>query len=120
MFQKCPYDPEDYTILGIQNGYDPKKEFENLGHGRLALDLMLYFVKQNPEKYVQIVLENSCNELKKYACPFVMISLAIAELLCETFCLKPEYPAELVKNRHSVYMKMSFETKDILEVNSLI
>ena len=117
MFQKRPYDPEDYTILGIQNGYDPKKDFENLDHGRLALDLILYFAKQNSEKYVQIVLENSCNEVKKYACPFVKSSLAIVELICETFCLKPEYPAELVRNRPSIYMKMSFESKNILEVS---
>ena len=120
MFQKWPYDPEDYTILGIQNGYDPKKDFEKLDNGRLALDLMLYFAKQNSEKYVKIILENSCNELKKYACPFTTISFAIVELLCDTFCLKPENSPELVINRPSIYMKMSFESKNILEVNSLI
>ena len=116
MFQKRPYDPEDYTILGIKNGYDPKKDFENVDNASLALDLMLYFAKQNPGKYVQIILENSCKELR-HACPFVPSSLEIVKLLCEIFCLKPQDPAECVKSRPSIYVKMAFVSKDILEVN---
>ena len=76
---------------------------------------MLYFTKKNPESYVQIVLENSCNAYK-YACPFVASSLAIVKLLCDMFSLEPENSDKPVVTRTSIYMKMTFETNEILEV----
>ena len=76
---------------------------------------MLYFTKKNPEKYVQIILENSC-DLYKYACPFVASSLAIVKLLCDMFSLEPENSDKPVITRTSIYMKMTFETNEILEV----
>ena len=77
---------------------------------------MLYFTKKSPERYVQIVLENSCN-VNKYACPFVASSLAIVRLLCDMFSLEPEHSDKPVITRTSIYMKMTFETNEILEVS---
>ena len=75
---------------------------------------MLYFAGQYPSKYAQIVLQNSCEYLK-YGCPFVASSIEVVGLLCKTFCLgKEDY--EEINCQGSVFMKMSFDSKEILEV----
>ena len=77
---------------------------------------MMHFAEQNPEKYVQVILENSCKRLR-FSCPFVTSSLAIVKLLCDTFCLQPENDEVSVIDRKSIYMKMTFETNEVLEVS---
>ena len=75
---------------------------------------MLYFAGRYPSKYAQIVLQNSCENLK-YGCPFVASSIEVVGLLCKTFCLgKEDY--ETGNYQYSVFMKMAFDSEQILEV----
>jgi hypothetical protein len=79
---------------------------------------MLYFAEQYPSKYAQIVLPNSCENLNN-ACLFVPSSIEVVGLLCKIFCLgKEDY--ETANYQDSVFMKMSFDSKEILEVIILL
>ena len=106
--------------MGIQNGNNPKQDFENLKHGKLALKLMLYFVEKNPKQYVQTVLKNSCKECC-YACPFIASSLEVVKLMCDTICLENDEHSKAFKsNQNYVFTKIAFENsfENFLEVGT--
>ena len=113
------YDPEDYTILGIQNGDDPKQDFDNMEHAHLSLHMMLYFANRNPDTYVRMVLENSCKYYEQ-PCPLIPISLEIVKLLLVDILglVGNDIPNDLKPSQNSILMKMTLSCKDILEVRS--
>ena len=79
---------------------------------------MLHFAGKYPSNYAQIVLQNSCENLK-HACPFVASSIEVVGLLCKIFCLGIDN-YETGNYQRSVFMKMSFDSKEILEVTIML
>ena len=111
------YDPEDYTILGIQNGDDPKQDFDHVEHASLSLHMMLYFANRNPDTYVRMVLGNSC-KYYEHPCPLIPISLEIVKLLLDDILglVGNNIPNDLKPSQNSILMKMTLSCEDILEV----
>jgi len=73
---------QDYTKLGFKNVKDPSMDFLETPPGILALDCMHYFSRHHLEKYMKVVLENSCRQ-DSHECPFVESSCALVTLLTE-------------------------------------
>ena len=73
---------QDYTKLGFKNVKDPSLDFLQTPPGILALDCMHYFSKHHLEKYMKVVLENSCRQ-DSHECPFVESSCALVCLLTD-------------------------------------
>ena len=67
---------QDYTKLGFKNTKDPSEDFHDTPPGILALDCMDHFAKQHQEKYMKVVLENSCRQ-DNHECPFAEVILFI-------------------------------------------
>ena len=113
------YDPEDYTILGIQHGDDPKQDFDHVEHASLSLHMMLYFANRNPDAYVRMVLGNSCKYYQQ-PCPLIPISLQIVKLLLDDILglVRNNIPNDLEPGQNSILMKMTLSCEDILEVRS--
>jgi len=73
---------QDYTKLGFKNVKDPSGDFLETPPGILALDCMHYFSRHHLEKYMKVVLENSCRQ-DNHECPFVESSCALVTLLTD-------------------------------------
>ena len=104
---------EDYKILGFTSHLDPSQDFQKSSTGNLALNLMTYFAKRYPEKYISFVLDNSncCGDINE--CPFAACSIRLVELICQ-----------ILKIGSSVhkgpYLPMFFSVEDFLGVSSLL
>ena len=73
---------QDYTKLGFKNVKDPSLDFLETPPGLLALDCMHYFSRHHLDKYMKVVLENSCRQ-DSHECPFVESSSALVTLLTD-------------------------------------
>ena len=100
---------QDYTKLGFKNNIDPSNDFMNTPPGILALDCMEHFAKQHQEKYMKVVLENSCRQ-DNHECPFVESSCELVTLLAEILGVgKPQIP------NNTRYHEMFFKVEQPFE-----
>lgn len=56
--------------------------------GALALDAMLYFARNQTDRYTRVVLENS-GRGDDYDCPFARAAIELAKLLCDILKVSP-------------------------------
>ena len=103
--------------MGIQNGDDPKQDFDNVDHANLSLHMMLYFANRYPDKYVRMVLGNTC-QYYEHPCHLIPISLKIVKLLLDDILglVGNNIPNDLEPGQNSILMKMTLSCEDILEV----
>ena len=74
--------PRDFRKLGFRNDASPLLDFGQAPPGILALDLMLYFARNQMDRYTRVVLENS-GRGDEYDCPFARAAIELTKLLCE-------------------------------------
>jgi len=97
---------QDYTKLGFKNTKDPSEDFHETPPGILALDCMDFFAKNHQEKYLKVVLENSCRQ-DNHECPFAEISCELVTLLADILGIgKPPIPN--YTRYHEMFFKVEF------------
>ena len=103
---------EDYKVLGFTSHLDPSQDFQKSQTGSLALNLMTYFAKRYPEKYIGFVLDNSnyCGEVNE--CPFAACSIRLVELICGILKVGSS-------TQKGPYLPMFFSVEDFLGVSIL-
>ena len=75
------FNSADFKKLGFTNYNNPVLDFEHAPPGVLALDLMIYFARNQQDNYVKLVLENSARG-DKHECPFGKSSIEVTKKLC--------------------------------------
>ncbi|KAJ8958174.1 hypothetical protein NQ318_006113 [Aromia moschata] len=78
--RRIAFDSEGLATLG--NDINPALDFTETPPGLLALDCMIYFMRNHPENYTKLVLENSCRA-DEHECPFGRASVELVRILCE-------------------------------------
>ncbi|CAG0893335.1 unnamed protein product [Darwinula stevensoni] len=73
---------DDHRKLGFENELNPSLDFDVAPPGILALDCMHYFATYHKEKFMGLVLENSCRS-DNHKCPFARTSILLTRALCE-------------------------------------
>jgi len=96
---------QDHTKLGFRNTIDPSLDFAVTPPGILALDCMHYFAKQHQEKYMKVVLENSCRN-DNHECPFAESSCELVKLLADILGV-----GKLPIPNHTRYHEMFFKVE---------
>ena len=96
---------QDHTKLGFKNTIDPSLDFAVTPPGILALDCMHYFAKQHQEKYMKVVLENSCRN-DSHECPFAESSCELVKLLADILGV-----GKLPIPNHTRYYEMFFKVE---------
>ena len=104
---------EDYKVLGFTSHLDPSQDFQKSSTGSLALNLMTYFARKYPEKYISFVLDDSnyCGEGNE--CPFAACSIRLVELICGILKIGSS-------TQKGPYLPMFFSVEDFLGVSILI
>ena len=94
---------QDYTKLGFKDTKDPSRDFLETPPGMLALECMDYFAKQHQEKFMKVVLENSCRQ-DNHECPFAISSCELVTLLTDILGVgKPPVPHQI--RFHEMFFK---------------
>ena len=92
--QQSSLNSVDYKKLGFENFHDPKRNFYQVPPGLLALDVMIYFARNQQDNYIKMILENSSRRDDKHVCPFARSSIEITKKLCEILKIG-EQPTEV-------------------------
>ena len=102
---------EDYKVLGFTSYLDPSQDFQKSSTGNLALNLMTYFAKRYPEKYISFVLDNSncCGDVNE--CPLAACSIRLVELICGILKIGSSI-------HKGPYLPMFFSVEDFLGVST--
>nr|CAG4638298.1 EOG090X02BW [Cyclestheria hislopi] len=93
--------PKDFRKLGFTSDSSPLQDFEQTPPGALALDSMLYFARNQMDKYTRVVLENS-GRGDEYDCPFARAAIELTKLLCDILQIG-EPPTEQGTNFHPMF-----------------
>ena len=105
---------QDYTKLGFKNIKDPSEDFHETPPGILALDCMDFFAKNHEEKYLKVVLENSCRQ-DSHECPFAESSCELVTLLAEILGIgKPPIPNDT--RYHEMFFKVEHPFEEFFSV----
>lgn len=92
----------DYKKLGFENYSDLKCNFYQTPPGLLALDVMIYFARNQQDNYIRMILENSSRREDKHVCPFAKSSIEITKRLCEILKIG-EQPTEIGEEFHPMF-----------------
>ena len=97
---------QDWTKLGFKDTKDPSEDFKETPPGILALDCMNFFAQNHQEKYLKVVLENSCRQ-DSHECPFAESSCELVTLLADILGIgKPPIPN--YTRYHEMFFKVEF------------
>jgi len=107
---------QDHKKLGFNNVKDPSMDFVATPPGILALDCMDYFAKQHQEKFMKVVLENSCRQ-DNHECPFAASSCELVKLLAHILGVgQPPLPMGSTIRYHEMFFKVEHPFEEFYSV----
>jgi len=107
---------QDHKKLGFNNTKDPSMDFVATPPGILALDCMDYFAKQHQEKFMKVVLENSCRQ-DNHECPFAASSCELVKLLVNILGVgQPPLPHTMTTRYHEMFFKVEHPFEEFYSV----
>jgi len=107
---------QDHKKLGFNNVKDPSLDFMATPPGILALDCMDYFAKRHQEKFMKVVLENSCRQ-DNHECPFAASSCELVKLLANILGVgQPPLPVGSTSRYHEMFFKVEHPFEEFFSV----
>jgi len=107
---------QDHKKLGFNNIKDPSMDFVATPPGILALDCMDYFAKHHQEKFMKVVLENSCRQ-DSHECPFASSSCELVKLLANILGVgQPSLPISNLIQYHEMFFKVEHPFEEFYSV----
>ena len=107
---------QDHKKLGFNNVKDPSMDFMDTPPGILALDCMDYFAKRHQEKFMKVVLENSCRQ-DNHECPFAASSCELVKLLANILGVgQPPLPVGSTSRYHEMFFKVEHPFEEFFSV----
>jgi len=107
---------QDHKKLGFNNVKDPSMDFVATPPGILALDCMDYFAKQHQEKFMKVVLENSCRQ-DNHECPFAASSCELVKLLANILGVgQTPLPQGSSSRYHEMFFKVEHPFEEFYSV----
>nr|CAB3242135.1 engulfment and cell motility protein 1-like [Phallusia mammillata] len=97
----APFNDRDFKKLGFDEYNNPVLDFQQTPPGVLALDLMIYFARNQQDVFVRLVLENSSRD-DKHECPFGKSSICITKMLCDVLKIG-EQPTETGQDYYPMF-----------------
>jgi len=107
---------QDHKKLGFNNVKDPSMDFVATPPGILALDCMDYFAKQHQEKFMKVVLENSCRQ-DNHECPFAASSCELVKMLANILGVgQSPLPVGSTSRYHEMFFKVEHPFEEFYSV----